>query len=247
MNKDVFDKILDELITEAVKDCEIIENEEELNSEVVFSKEHTDKMNKLFEQVRQKERLAQILKISKRVAIIVIVFSVTVALLTPKISAWKERIKEFFIKEEDKYSWIVYGDPAGANGYNTEYHDISPDKSDKSGDKLTDILGYIPEGYEAKILDNSIKSKLIELTNAKKLIRIKVTNSSAKALNTENLDIQSEKINEMDIYFINEDGKYTYTWERDNIVYRVMGKEINKELLIEIIKSINYEKIKNIF
>ena len=145
MSKEIYDKILDELISEAVQNCEI-DDENDSNSEVVFSKEHTEKMNKLFNEMKRKEKLDRILRLSKKVAIIIVVLGIVMVVTTPKISAWKEVIKKFFVKEEDKYSWIVYNDPDRVEDFNTGLNE--EDKLTESGDVIAentvDFLGYIP-------------------------------------------------------------------------------------------------------
>ena len=70
MKKETFDKILDEILDEAVpKYMETVKYE--VNNDIKFSKEHEEKMQKLINDVRRKENRKAFINISTKVAAVI--------------------------------------------------------------------------------------------------------------------------------------------------------------------------------
>lgn len=227
---------LDEILTNALDEyVNNVPNEE--YEKVEFSEEHKKKMEDLIRSIKSKEDKKHRMVVLRRVAIILLGVVVVIGLFTPRISAWKEKIFEFFIKDKGEYEWVSYGNSEGKN------LDTNDDRF--YTDMVNSIFGYIPEGYlrtDGELTPRVIKIKFEENSTYFELKIYKNANSGIDKENTQ------EKIIELNDFEVEYNSKYdidTYTWNKEEYVYYLRGN-LNEEEMIKIIKNIKYGEIKNI-
>ena len=251
MDDKFVDKLLDELIHEAVKQPTKEEPDTIKDEEITFSEEHEQKMQELFASVRKKERLTQAFSVTTKVAAVIVVATALIVFTPTAINAWKEKIKEFFIKEEAEYSWIKFGDPSEADGFNVvhsgEDNGLNDMLSVSSGDLKVDFLGYVPEGFEvSEVVKDKPFSRLIALKKYENVLTIRITKESSKAMDTENQELIKIKIGNKKMYQTQKNNDTIIILENNGYVFKVLGTAEYKEI-IKVIENINYEKVENIF
>jgi hypothetical protein len=107
---------------------------------VEFSKEHEEKMRKIFKKERNKLFFKKISKYSKRVAIFFLALAVVSGVTIFSVEAWRIRVMNFIIEMNQTHSEIKFSE------------EITKGNSYKSNE-IT--LGYIPEGFELERRDVS--------------------------------------------------------------------------------------------
>ena len=77
---------------------------------VKFSEVHEQKMKKLFRKVKNEERIKNINKVTKKVAVILVcTLAITCGLIT-SVKAWRKEIVKFIMKNnDDNYMSIKFG------------------------------------------------------------------------------------------------------------------------------------------
>lgn len=148
MKKEFVDKIFDELIEEAATMC--IENEEINNEEiekVEFSDLHNKKMEKLFKEVKRADTRKKAVRLTRKVAIVILCAMLITTVLITSVRAWREEVVKFIMKNnDDNYMSIKFGDTRyDESGEKVESGDIN-----KNEPFVIDDLKfiYIPEGFK---------------------------------------------------------------------------------------------------
>lgn len=243
MKEQNVDKKLDELLDEAIP-IYLKRKDVPKNEEISFSEEHEKNMQKIFESVDKKEKVHETIKIMCKVAAVFICAIVILGVTEPSNSAWKFKITEFFVKEEkeSEYSWVVYGD--SGDSYELNFN-VQKDK-DKTY-KIT-FLDYLPEGYTLSVNADNKKSKYFELSNGKSMISVKISKeSNIKAIDTENVYSENILFNGITMNHFAKDETCSYTWFKDEYLFRFYGKNIEHEEMKKIIENINYDEIEKVF
>lgn len=243
MKEQNVDKKLDELLDEAIP-IYLKRKDVPKNEEISFSEEHEKNMQKIFESVDKKEKVHETIKIMCKVAAVFICAIVILGMTEPSNSAWKFKITEFFVKEEkeSEYSWVVYGD--SGDSYELNFN-VQKDK-DKTY-KIT-FLDYLPDGYTLSVNADNKKSKYFELSNGKSMISVKISKeSNIKAIDTENVYSENILFNGITMNHFAKDETCSYTWFKDEYLFRFYGKNIEHEEMTKIIENINYDEIEKVF
>lgn len=225
-----FDKILSTALEEYIKSTP-----EEEYEKVEFSEEHKKKMKELFDGVKTNEKKKHRRVILKSAAIIVLGVVIIMGAFTPKIAAWKEKIFEFFIRDKEEYSLVSYGDPSEQEGI-----------VDDSAEMVLSIFGYLPHGFEYEMKEFTPKTLKIKFNDNNYEFTFKVSESTNKAMDTENMRVEYEAINGVDFVYYYKNDTNSFIWNDDAYLYNLHGS-ISMQELEKIIEYINYEKIKNIF
>lgn len=238
------DKKLDELLDEAIPIYEKGKNKEKIE-EISFSKEHEAKMKKMFERVKRKEDFLDMAKVVTKVAAVLVVAFVLLGTFEPSNSAWKKRITEFFVKDEGTgYSWIVYDDSGDSYKLNFD----AQKKNTGKNYKIT-FFNYLPDDeYILNIKSDNDINKYFQLKSDKKTISAKISkDTSMKALDTENTESEKITINGININYYIKDNMCSYTWFKDDYLFRFYGKNVEDDEMTKIIENINYDEIDKIF
>lgn len=236
------DKKLDELLDEAIPIYEKGKNEEKIE-EISFSKEHEAKMEKMFERIKRKEDFLDMAKVVTKVAAVLVVAFVLLGTFEPSNSAWKKRITEFFVKDEETgYSWVVYGDSGDS-------YELNFDTQKKTNRKYRiTFFDYLPSGYTLNIKSNNNINKYFQLKSDTKIISAKISkDTNMKALDTENTKSEKVTIDGINVNYYIKDNMCSYTWFKDDYLFRFYGKNVEDDEMTKIIENINYDEIDKIF
>ena len=137
---DIFDNALNGMINEAAN--MVAEKDEEmLDEDILFSKEHQDKMDKLFKAERRKAAIKKFTKYSKWAACVVLVCVAVLGISLFSVEAWRVRFLNFVLE---------------SNQPNTDYNFSETKGTTYSDDYF--ILGYVPMGFRATHSSVSRKS-----------------------------------------------------------------------------------------
>jgi len=146
MENKLFDKLLDQLIKEAIPLYleEDNKNYQEVE-EVKFSEKHNKKMKKIFNEYKRKENMKVFAKVAKKVAIVVIAITAITCCLIPSVDAWKKEFTKFIMQNNNNNYMSI-------NFTNSENY-ASGDISSNSGEANTyEIDGikflYLPKGFK---------------------------------------------------------------------------------------------------
>lgn len=236
------DKKLDELLDEAIPIYEKGKNEEKIE-EISFSKEHEAKMEKMFERIKRKEDFLDMAKVVTKVAAVLVVAFVLLGTFEPSNSAWKKRITEFFVKDEETgYLWVVYGDSGDS-------YELNFDTQKKTNRKYRiTFFDYLPSGYTLNIKSNNNINKYFQLKSDTKIISAKISkDTNMKALDTENTKSEKVTIDGINVNYYIKDNMCSYTWFKDDYLFRFYGKNVEDDEMTKIIENINYDEIDKIF
>lgn len=239
MEKDFINKIVDQLLEEA--SSKYLENEEEKIKEVddsEFSDIHKQKMKKLFKEVRKNETRKKAVKITKRVAVIVLCAILITGGLITSVEAWREEVVKFILKNNsDNYMSIEFGD----NRYEIS-GEIYENYENNSYETDEIKFLYLPEGFEIeyeKATDAYVQYSFI---NNDKFIRLKeekLENNYSKKADIENTDNEKFEIGNKEVFKVEkENSRMQYIWYDEVYSYSVTANIDEKEILkfIENIK-----------
>lgn len=148
MEKDFFDKILDQVIEEA--STIYVENEKIEAShldDIEFSDIHKQKMKNLFKEIKREESRKKAVRLTKKIAVIVLCALVITAGLVTSVQAWREQVVKFIMKNnDDNYMSIKFGDDSEEELNNEEV--VSGD--DEENAFIIDDMKflYLPDGFK---------------------------------------------------------------------------------------------------
>ena len=134
LKADFQEKALDDILQYAAKEAgEQINKEFNGMNEIDFSKEHTERMEKLFKSYRRREQLYEFRKYAGRIAaIFVLVAVLTTGISVFSVQAWRTKFLNFVLNITESNMEINYNESEQKNSiYSSNYFDMN----------------YIPEGY----------------------------------------------------------------------------------------------------
>jgi len=113
MDNDFFDKVLDDIISEAVPLYLEEENKKYENiEEVKFSEIHNQKMKKIFKDLKRKENKKRFIKCTKKVAIVIASAILVTGLLFTTVEAWRREVVKYIMENKsDNYMEIRFANP----------------------------------------------------------------------------------------------------------------------------------------
>lgn len=242
MNKSIDTNILDEILDEALP-VYVKAKTEQPDVDIKFSEEHEENMRKIFDGVKRKEKFYYATKVVGKVAAVFVVAGVILCMAQPSNSAWKKKIAQFFVREEGTgYSWVVYDDSGDEYKLNFE-----TSKNEIRNCKIT-FLDYLPAEYTLTVNMNNEKTKYFKLSNNEKTISVKISKEvNMKALDTEATSYLNAVISNIDMNYFSKDNICSYTWYKDNYLFRFYGENVENSEIVKVIENINYEEIEKIF
>lgn len=241
MDDKLLERMLDNLIEEAgpiaIKNME--SNPEDV-PEVEFSKEHEEKMKKIFAEARKEMDNQRKIKVdetarevesadnkvhkrkSKTRKFIILAAALILALgLVTTSSGWRESFMKYFLDMKDEYSDVKNVNP---NGNSMIIENI--------------YFGYIPEGFKYEVLDDTSSFNFIEFINEDKYFILKIIkNKWSGQVNTEGKKIEDIVINNKDMIYYENDNEKCISWQEDKKTC-VLTTNLEKEILLEIAEKI---------
>lgn len=244
MEEKILEKMLDNLIEEAgpiaIKE---MESEQEDVPEVEFSKEHNEKMKKIFAEARKEleaksKEKAKADKISdsdakysntgkrgvkfRRIFILAATLILILGLMSPITSGWRESFKKYFLDMK------------------TEYSDVKKVNDVKNSLKVDNVyFGYVPKGFKYDATVELPSGKVIEfIDETNEYFSLKITESKWKdKINTEDTEVEDININGKDTVYFEKDGVEYLSWNKNDKIYLIETNS-NKDLLISVAKGI---------
>ena len=241
MDEKLVDEILDNLISEAgPKAIEELEKEDLKNldkKEFEFSKEHEEKMAKLFEEFdkenvkKMKEEVYNSSKTSttKKLLLVAVITVLILAIAISSVSAWRESFVKYFLSQKEEYSDLnVINKNLNRNGKDFWVDNIH--------------FGYIPEGYELEEHRISKKKTIIWFKNNEYTISLEIESDNLNPnINTENSTVDEVQIADKDAVYC-ENGLFKYlTWNENSKSY-ILCTNDSKDILIKIAQKIQFVK-----
>ncbi len=181
-----------------------------------FSAEHIKQMEKLFDKMRGDKYH----HFTRKTVRVMVVAAVLLALMLTAFVIPSSR--EFLIKSFD-----VFG-----------VYEITEHNNNSVANKIE--VGYIPEGYELKTVDEKDKAiTYIFKSNDEQCFVISKNSSSIKVeYNTEDEHIDEYVVgNNIYTYYANKSGMNSFIWNENDYVYKVEG-DFSKEELLKIAHTV---------
>lgn len=224
MNKqnDLFEKAFEMLLEEAAvkADEKLGENIENPSEEIVFSKEHEDKMKKLFKKEKRKENRKRYFKYAQRVACILLAFVLVSGVTLFSVEAWRIKFLNFVLEINEPNSDINFRDDGG-----TSYSDDNV------------ILHYIPMGFEMVNSRKTNERIYIKFESGELYFSITVNNIDGNfTIDTENAVVDRFKINNNEAVYSSNENVSILVWHDDENAYRITTN-IKKEETIKIAEN----------
>jgi hypothetical protein len=221
MNND--DKTLDKIFDLLVGEAAVIANEriaEKIllpEEKIEFSKEHEEKMQKLFKIERRKIMHKTILKHSIRAAgFLLILFTVSIISIF-SVSAWRVKFLNFIFDSKKPNTEFQFGDTK-ENTY--------------SNDEMT--FGYIPNGFELVKSVSNETSVYLKFENNDLYFSFSINPIEGKiGIDTENGIVEKLEINGQEAVYTESKNTNSLLWQKDELAFTILGK-IPKEDIIKI-------------
>jgi len=223
-NKSVSDKIFDGIldIVAPIAEERIGAKIPEPTEEIIFSKEHQRKMQKLFAAERNKIRRKTALKYTIRIAAVFLILITIATVAIASVEAWRVRFRNFIIDLRADHTVIDFRDDFAEDTF--EIYDF--------------YFGYMPDGFEfvrSMSLDNFL---MVEFRNEDLNFRVSIRDIDAGlAIDTEDADIQRITINGHQAFFSTNDNINILVWHDNEYSYRLEGN-IEKNQIILIAENI---------
>lgn len=218
--QDSFEKMLDMLIDEgALQALPKLEEERDL-PEVIFSKEHEAKMEKLFRQERNKEKRKKLYFYASRSAACFAVLAVVSSICIFSVQAWRARFLNFVMEVSET---------------NTK---LSFQEEEKEGSSDSYTLGYIPEGFSLEQQNRPQENTYLLYIKRDLYFSFSVGSiSGTLRVDTEDAVTKTLTVNGMEAFFSSKSDLNILVWHNNENVFDIIGN-ISEEEMIKIAENI---------
>lgn len=216
-DKRIFSKTTEDILTCAamLADSDIGEKLEEPDEEIVFSKEHQNKMKRIFRKERQKEFLKVFSKHAQRAACILLVLIIGSGIAIYSVEAWRIKILNFVLE---------IGQP------NTDFNFSDNGGSSYSDDDIT--LEYVPMGFEMTNSYSTRQKVFLTFTNGEKYFHIVITDiDTNSSIDTENGTMDKTEVNGFEAIYTTNHNINAIIWHNNELVFRISGNILKEEIL----------------
>lgn len=220
MEKSSMDNLFKELLKESASlAAKELGEEIDINVEVEFSKEHQDRMNKLFARENRKIRARKFGAYVSRIAAVLVVVIAVSGVAVFNVDALRVRFLNMFTDTQPTNTEISFKD---GNSYSNG----------------TVTVGYMPEGFELeteKVMSNMLFLKFIK---GEKYFAIDIRDSYSNAsVDTEDAEVEKIDLNGSEVFYSKKESRNILTYYVDKHTIYIIGN-IEKNLMIEILKNI---------
>ncbi len=185
--------------------------------EVEFSKEHEDKMRKLFAgKVRRMKYIKRIFMIA---AVMVILFSISVM----SVQGWRASFMNFILSFTESNTELKYRDEA----------------EDKNSYTVGDVtFEYLPSGFTLDSNKNQGKVIYVKFNKGNEYFETKIKESNPVAnVDTEKAGAELLMINGAEVFVTQKDDNISVSWNNNLKTFELMGN-IEREELLKIAENI---------
>lgn len=222
-DKQPFDKTTEDILTCAavLADRDIGEKLVEPDEEIVFSKEHEDKMKKLFRKERQKQSMKVFSKYAKRAACILLVIVIGSGVAICSVEAWRIKFLNFVLE---------IGQP------NTDFNFSDNGGLSYSDDEIT--LEYIPMGFEMTKNYSTRQRVFLVFTSGEKYFQMIISDlDSNSSIDTEDGATEKLYVNGNEAIYTTNKNINALIWHNNELTFSVAGN-IAREEIIKIAENI---------
>lgn len=203
---------------------------------VKFSEVHEQKMKKLFRKVKNEERIKNINKVTKKVAVILVcTLAITCGLIT-SVKAWRKEIVKFIMKNnDDNYMSIKFGEEQEESGDVEETNQYKTDEIH---------FMYLPDGFEVSESDSNQLSQSVFFRNSNDnyiVILREYIKKFSKEADIEKTCSEKIKMKDKEIFKIVKEERTSFVWYGEKYAYEVYSNLEDNEIL-KIIKNIKILK-----
>lgn len=203
---------------------------------VKFSEVHEQKMKKLFRKVKNEERIKNINKVTKKVAVILVcTLAITCGLIT-SVKAWRKEIVKFIMKNnDDNYMSIKFGEEQEESGDIEETNQYKTDEIH---------FMYLPDGFEVSEADSNQLSQSVFFRNSNDnyiVILREYIKKFSKEADIEKTCSEKLKTKDKEIFKIVKEERTSFVWYGEKYVYEVYS-DLEEEEILKIIKNIKILK-----
>lgn len=223
---DIAEKAFDEMLAEAA----IIANEREGSAlknpedEIEFSREHMQKMNKIFKMEKRDIFLRKISVYTKRIACVLLVCAVVSGISIASVDAWRVRVWDFVL---DK------GAP------NTQFN-LGEKSRVYSSDGVT--FNYIPKGFELTEKEvEELTAYFVFDSDDKNFVFHYSPIDTNSSVDTEDGTVEEVAVNEEAAIYVNTPRVNSLIWADDDLAYKIHGN-ISKREMIKIAENLIIKK-----
>ena len=240
MDDKMIDKILDDIVSEVgPKAIEEMAKDDLKNIDqpsFAFSKEHEEKMQKLFEEFdkenskkKNEGKKRQTVKIStpKKLLIIAAATILISAIAITSVGAWRESFVKYILNIQEEYSEV-------------KNNNVNVLREGKDFRADTVYFGYIPSEYEFASYKELSQKEMITFLNEPRFIILEIENNVVLGeTNTESGEIEEIVINGKDmVYFERDDLKLLNWFEKGKI--NLLSTNDSKEVLLKVAENIKF-------
>lgn len=212
----LFEELLRESASLAVKE---LGEEIEPHPEIEFSKEHQDKMKRLFARERRKIRAKKFGIYASRIAAVLVVVIAVSGVAVFKVDALRVRFLNMFTDTQPTNTEVSFKDGTSYSVGNV-------------------TVGFVPEGFE--VVDEEVTEYMsyLKFKHDEEYFTIDIDDSySVISVDTEDTDTEKIDINGIEVLYSNKMNVKIFSYYVDHYAVNVAGNIENK-LLTEIIKSL---------
>ncbi len=214
----LFEELLKESAALAAKELgeEIIQGEKE-----ELSKEHQQRMKKMFARAKRKIYMNKFKKYASRAAVLFTFLVVVSGAVVFNVDAFRFRFLNMFTNKQETNTEISFND-------GTSY---------SNGD-IT--LGYVPEGFELEKEENTDYILLLKFINEKEYFTVEKKGTSSRiSIDKEDAEVEKMNLNGIDVFYSKKSDVDILTYYIDETTISVYGNT-TKDILINIVENIKF-------
>lgn len=239
------EKNIDELIKKALTEYVDADTKEE-TAEVTYSKEHEEKMKKIFDDMTKDTKIKKanreiVIRIkfdlAAKIAVAVVALIVVTLTLSTGIKAWKENNKLEMFGENEEYSWLL-------SENTSELYEQKTSQEDEEYVKAI-FEGISGEISEIKV-SNFSKFQRIKFLYEERIITLNIRNDMSYSVDIKNVNTEIIELAFGKIYCYNKENEKSYWWKTEDFSCELYG-DLSRKDMIFIIENINCEKIETNF
>ena len=246
IEKEFLDKILDQTIEEAstIYVEKQLDKENESDKEIKFSDIHNEKMKEVFKKAKRKDFKVKAIRVSKKVAIVLIGVIAITGILVTSVEAWRKEVVKFIMKNnQDNYMSIKFGNPEDEVD---DYYSGDTEFSENTNQYITDEIKflYLPEGFKYIKDEESKYFNYWNFKNNEQFIYLKkdLLGNISKEADIEKTYNERIEFEDKEVFkIVKNDGRVIFVWYDEKNTYTV-ASTISEQETLKFIENIKILK-----